>query len=141
MLKHILILLVACLVPCDISAKCGNSIIAIDGRVSDPAAGSTVSAQIVPDSNWKSKPATVDADGQFHLTVYFDRLETGTWRAWLTELYKFERCSREPKTVTVQLYRNGQLVDQVALQFGQDFVDKGRNADFNIRSPITLHSR
>lgn len=80
------------------------------------------------------------ADGQFHVTLYFDRLETGTWRAWLTELLYYERCSREPRTVTVQLHRNGQLVDQVALQFRQDFVDKGKN-DFIVRSPITLHSR
>ena len=131
--------LVACLVPMNVFAKCGASAIRIEGVISGPAAGSTVSVQVVPDSNyWIPEPATVvDANGRFHGTVYFDRYEPGTW---LTNLYSWERCSRKPETITVQLHRNGQLVDQVPLQFSEDFVNKD-DSRFSLRSPITLHSR
>lgn len=130
MLKHISNLLLACLVPWAVWAKCGNSAIVIEGLISGPAAGSTVSVQVVPDPNWNSEPAAVvDADGQFHVTVYFDRTQPG----------RRERCTRKPRTVTVQLHRNGQLVDEVTLQIERDFVSKD-NTDYGVRSPITLHS-
>jgi hypothetical protein len=144
--------LVACLVPGNALAKCANSVIWIQGVVSGPAAGSTISVQVIPDLNWSLDPngsppsataALVDADGQFQVTVYFDQTAHGTWRAWLAQLYIFteqESCSREPETVTVQLHKNGQLVDQVALQFKRDFVSKDF-AEFSVRSPVTLHSR
>ena len=135
--------LVGFLLPGNSFAKCGASAIRIEGVISGPAARSTVSAQVVPAPDWNSEPATIDADGHFHATIYFDRLETGTWRAWLTELIPFrdpESCSREPRTVAVQLYTNGQLVDQLAPQIERDFV-RNDDADFSVRSPITLHSR
>ena len=130
MFKQILFVLLFCLVPTNVFAKCGNAAIWIQGVISGATAGSTVSVQVVPDSDWNSKPATIDANGQFYLTVYFDRTEAGYW----------EKCSREPKTVTVQLHRNGQLVDQVPLQFSEDFVRKD-GSDFVLRSQITLRSR
>lgn len=130
MLKHASIVLLACLMPWSLLAKCGNSVITIKGLISGPVAGSTVSAEVVPDPNWNSQPTTViDTDGQFHMTVYFDR----------TEPRRRERCSRKPETVILQLHRNGKLVDQVTLQIKRDFVSKD-NTDFSVRAPITLHS-
>lgn len=87
--------------------------------------------QVVPDPNWDSQPAAIiDANGQFHMTVYFDRTQPGNR----------ERCSRKPKTVTVQLNKNGRLVEEVSLQVKRDFTSKD-NTDYHLRSPITLRAR
>lgn len=131
MFKHVCVALLVSLGSCVVSAKCGNSAIVIDGLITGPIAGSTVSVQVVPDPNWEAQPAVVlDANGQLHVTVYFDRTEPAHDR---------ERCSRKPRTVTVRLHRNGQLIDQVILQVKSDFISKD-NTDYQVRSPITLHS-
>src|SRR5579862_661684 len=133
MFKRILIVLVVCLVPGDIWAKCADSAILIDGAILGPAAGSMVSVQILPDPNRHSvSAAVVDTNGKFHVTRYFDRYDGSGWLI-------ADRCDREPKTITVQLYRNGRLLDQVVLEINRDFVSE-RSIDFRLRSPIILHS-
>lgn len=134
MLKQILIVLVVCLITGDIWAKCANSAILIEGAILGPGTGSTVSVQVLPDPNSNAEPAAVvDPNGKFHVTRYFDTYEGPGWLV-------AERCTREPKTITVRLNRNGQLLDQVVLEINRDFVSE-RNIDFRLRSPIILHSR
>jgi hypothetical protein len=133
MFKRILTLLLLCLLPGNTWAKCALSTIVIDGSISGPSDGSTVSVQVLPDPNWNSEPApVVDTDGKFHVTRYFDPYDGPGWVV-------ADRCSREPKTITIQLHRNGQLLDQVVLEISRDFVTE-RNIDFRLRSPITLRS-
>jgi hypothetical protein len=132
MLKRVFALLTACLIPSAILAKCGNSAIVIKGLITGSIDGSTVSVQVVPDPNWEPQPAIViESNGQFEVSVYFDRTEAGHVR---------ESCSRKPRTVTVQLRRNGRLIDQVALEITRDFVSE-HNTDYKLRSPVTLHSK
>ncbi|MGC2492351.1 hypothetical protein [Candidatus Binatus sp.] len=89
--------------------------------------------QVLPDPNWNSEPAAVvDTDGKFDVTRYFDPYDG-------PGLVVPDRCTRKPKTITVQLHRNGQLLDQKVLEINRDFVSE-RNVDFRLRSPIILHS-
>jgi hypothetical protein len=130
-MKKCIFLLLVCFASSAIWAKCGNSAIVIDGSIPGSVTGSTISVQVVPDPNWDSQPAAIiDANGQFHMTVYFDRTQPGNR----------ERCSRKPKTVTVQLNKNGRLVEEVSLQVKRDFTSKD-NTDYHLRSPITLRAR
>jgi hypothetical protein len=134
MFKRILTLLLLCLLSGNLWAKCARGTILIDGLISDPAAGSTVSVQVLPDPNWNAEPAAVvDTDGKFHVTRYFDPYDG-------PGLVVADKCSREPKTITIQLHRNGQLLDQVVLEISRDFVTE-HNIDFRLRSPITLRSK
>ena len=133
MLKRILTLVVLCLLPGNVWAKCARSTVVIDGLISGPAAGSSVFVQVLPDPNSGSEPAVVlDSNGRFHTTVYFD---TYSGPGWLVA----DKCLRNPATVTVRLYRNSRLLDRVALEIRQDFVSEN-SLDFRLRSPITLHS-
>jgi hypothetical protein len=87
-MKKCIFLLLVCFASSAMWAKCGNSAIVIDGSISGSVTGSTISVQVVPDPNWDSQPsAIVDANGQFHMNVYFDRTQPGNR----------ERCSRKPK--------------------------------------------
>ena len=134
MLKRILTLVVLCSLPGNVWAKCANSAIWIEGAILGSAAGSTISMQVLPDPNSNAEPATVvDPNGKFHATLYFDSYDGPRWLV-------AERCTREPKTITVRLNRNGQLLDQVVLEINRDFLSE-RNIDFRLRSPIILHSR
>jgi hypothetical protein len=47
---------------------------------------------------------------------------------------------QKAQTVTVQLNKNGRLVDEVSLEVTRDFMSKD-NTDYHVRSPITLHAR
>ena len=133
MLKRILTLLVLCLSPGNVWAKCARSAIEIDGLISGPSAGSSVFVQVLPDPNWDSEPAVVvDSNGRFHVTVYFD---TYSGTGWLVA----DKCLRNPAIVTVRLYRNRRSLDQVALEIKQDFVRQDK-IDFRLRSPVILHS-
>ena len=134
MLKRILTLLALCLLPGNVWAKCARSAIAIDGLISGPAAGSSVFVQVLPDPNWEPEPAVVvDSNGRFHATVYFNMYSGAGWLV-------SDKCLRNPATVTLRLYRNSRLLDQVALEIKQDFVSQNI-IDFRLRSPVILHSQ
>jgi hypothetical protein len=131
--KRFLTLLVLCLLPGNTWAKCARSAIAIDGLISGPIAGSSVFVEVVPAPNWGSEHGVViDSNGRFHATVYFD---TYSGQGWLVS----DKCLRNPATVTLRLYRNRRLLDQVALEIKQDFVSQNI-IDFRLRSPVILHS-
>jgi hypothetical protein len=131
MLKYTSAALLACLASWVVSAKCGNSVIVVTGQIIGPTDGSVVSVEVVPDPNWNSQPpAVIDPKGQFRVTVYFDRTKPG----------QVEKCSRKPRTVTLQLHRNGQLVDELTLRLKRDFLSKD-NTDYSVRSSVVLRSR
>ena len=70
-MKKCIFLLLVCFASSAIWAKCGNSAIVIDGSIPGSVTGSTISVQVVPDPNWDSQPAAIiDANGQFHMTVF-----------------------------------------------------------------------
>lgn len=128
-----LTLLLLCLLPGNAWAKCARSAIVIDGLISGPTAGSSVFVEVVPTPNWNSERAVViDSNGRFHVTVYFD---TYSGEGWLV----YDKCLRSPASVTIRLYRNKRLLDQVALEIKQDFVRQDK-IDFRLRSPVILHS-
>jgi hypothetical protein len=132
MLKHIFVVWFVLSCCCVASAKCGNSAILIKGEISGYVGGTTVSVQVAPDPNWEPQPApTIDAEERFQVTVYFDRTKSeGRVR---------DNCSRKPESVTVQLRKNGRVLDKTTLGVKKDFVRKN-GADYEIRYPITLHA-
>jgi len=120
------------LVACCLEAKCGNSMIVVEGIVAGSASDVTASLQVNPDPNWSPQPAVlIDADGKFRATVYFDRTKA--------EGHSRDNCSRKPDSVMIQLRKDNRVVDQVNLKVDRDFVRKSR-LDYKTRSPITLHS-
>ena len=115
-----------------VEAKCGNSIIYIDGVITGVMSDTTVSVQVTPDPNWEPQPSiAVKADETFRAMVYFDRTKA--------EGRIHDNCSRKPDDVTVQLLKNGRTADQVHLTIKHDFVAKGR-LDYETREPVKLHS-
>ena len=114
------------------AAKCGNSLIAVEGVIVGPNVGVTISLLVSPDPNWTPQPAIpIDAKGRFRATAYFDRTKS--------EGHSRDNCSRMPATVTVQLRKEDRILDQTVLNISHDFVRKNR-IDYEARRPATLHS-
>jgi hypothetical protein len=114
-------------------AKCGNSSVTVIGRISGQTIGASVLVKISPDPNWEPQPdISIASDGAFKATVYFDRTSA--------ERSTRDNCSREPDEVTVQLFKNGHVIDSVTLNRVSDF-DKKQRHEYELRSPVILHSK
>jgi hypothetical protein len=114
------------------AAKCGNSLITVEGVIVGPNAGATISLLVSPDPNWTPQPAiTIDAEGRFRATAYFDRTKS--------EGRRRDNCSRTPSTVTLELRKEDRIVGQTTLNISREFVRKNR-IDYELRSLARLHS-
>ncbi|HEY6937749.1 MAG TPA: hypothetical protein VI424_11385, partial [Terriglobales bacterium] len=72
--KQLLLISFVLLAVSGLQAKCGNSILYIDGSLTGSAANSIVTAHVTPDPNWEPQPAvSVDKSGTFRAIIYFDR--------------------------------------------------------------------
>lgn len=115
------------------SAKCGSLIIRIEGRIEGGGGDDLrVVVDVAPDPNWEPQPEIPIKGQAFVGEVLFDRTKSeGRVR---------DACLRVPDSLYVRLLRKGVELSRVRLLIKQDFVtEKGGN--YNLRSPIVLHSR
>jgi hypothetical protein len=120
------------LVACSLEAKCGNSMIVVEGVITGSITDATVLVQVTPDANWEPQPVvSIAPSGKFRATVYFDRTRA--------EGRKRDDCTREPEGVTIQIRKGNRVVDQTNLKIDHDFVKKNR-LDYEARLPVALRS-
>ena len=133
MRRAILLLSMALVTAGEASAKCGNLIIRIEGRIEGGRGDDLrVVVDVTPAPNWEPQPEIPIKGQAFVGDALFDRTKS--------EERVRDACSRVPDSLDVRLLRKGLELSRVRLHIKQDFVrEKGGN--YNLRSPIVLHSR